>query len=233
MTTVRSNMQKLIEEAQPLVYSLASRIFRNVPPTVELDDLVAYGELGLTEAARDYDPTSGVKFTTFAYHRVRGAIYDGISKMSWTSRSRYRRMRFAQQANELLAEEANGEASGSLESEAKWLSDLTSKMGIVYFASQGEDGKSIRDSAIEDADAPSAVSIVAQREIIERLRELIQQLPRIEQRLLLAIYFEGNTLQEASDRLGVSKSWASRLHANALEQLARSFRRIGVGDARG
>lgn len=63
--------EELMEQGQSLVHALATKIHRNVPVRVELDDLVAYGEIGLAEAARDYDPSFGTQFTTFAYYRVR------------------------------------------------------------------------------------------------------------------------------------------------------------------
>jgi RNA polymerase sigma factor for flagellar operon FliA len=212
--------------------SLASKIHRTIPIRVEIDDLIAYGELGLAEAARDFDETQGTRFTTFAYYRVRGAIYDGLSKMSWTSRARYNRMRYERMANETLAQERAAEGDSSLESEAKWLRDVTEKLGVVFFASRSEDGRGggIRDSTIEDVDAPSGPAIVAQREIVEKLGQLVNSLPRVEQRLVRAVYFEGATLQDAATSLGISKSWASRLHAKALEQLGRALRKLGASD---
>jgi RNA polymerase sigma factor for flagellar operon FliA len=88
-----ANAQKLIEECQGLVRSLASRIHHKVPPYIDLEDLVAYGQVGLAEAARDFDPSRGTQFSTFAYYRIRGAIYDGLAKMSWFSRVEYGRRR--------------------------------------------------------------------------------------------------------------------------------------------
>ena len=106
MKTTSTPQQSLIEEGQPLVHLLAGRVYRRVGGTAELDDLVAYGELGLTQAARDFDPGLGCRFTTFAYYRIQGAIYDGLSKMSWTSRSQYQRMRSEQMASEALMAES-------------------------------------------------------------------------------------------------------------------------------
>ena len=97
---------QVIEENQGLVRSLALKIHRKLPPHVELDDLVAYGQIGLAEAARDFDPARGGRFSTYAYYRIRGAIYDGLSKMNWFSRSEYRRIRYNQMANDTL--EADG-----------------------------------------------------------------------------------------------------------------------------
>lgn len=224
-------VQELIREGQSLVYSLAAKISRSIPMRVELDDLIAYGELGLAEAARDFRPDQGVQFVTFAYYRVRGAIYDGLSKMSWVSRAHYKRMRYEQRANEVLAENAARGGAGEAATVAdngKWFAGVTEKLAIVHFASQADDGSGVRDSAIADPQARSAPSILAQREIGEKLHDLVGTLPRIEQMLIRKVYFEGATLQDAASQLGVSKSWASRIHAKALEQLGRALRRSGT-----
>lgn len=223
--------QELIEEGQGLVHSLAAKVFHQSPVRVEFDDLLAYGEIGLAEAARDYQPDMGVQFTTFAYYRVRGAIYDGLSKMSWVSRARFKRWKYEQQANHVLAHDAetSGErpATASADDNARWFCGLTEKLAVVHFASQADDGSGIRDSSIADPQAQAAPAIVAQLEIGQRLRDLVDQLPRVDQMLIRKVYFEGATLQEAADMLGISKSWASRMHAKSLEQLGRSLRRLG------
>lgn len=230
MNASKPTSAELMESAQPLVISIATKVRRNIPVKVDLDDLIAYGEVGLAEAARDFDPHRGASFTTFAYYRVRGAIYDGISKMSWTSRSRYRRWRFQQMSNEYLGEQANSpHAGGDLESEAKWLRDTTNNLAVIFFASRDEGQAGIRDSTIEDT-ADSAINIVAQREIIGKLRELVESLPFQERNLIRSVYFEGATLQDAGNLLGISKSWASRLHAKALDQLSRELRRMDAHD---
>lgn len=229
MKTTQNNAE-LMERGQPLVYSIASRVHRSIPVNVDLDDLIAYGELGLAEAARDFDPEQGVKFTSFAFYRIQGAVYDGLAKMTWTSRARFRRLRYEQMANEVLASEDRPGAGGGLEGEVKWLGDVTQKLGVVYLASQVGEEDGIRDSAIEDVATRSIPMMVAQREIIEKLRGLLEVLPYVEQRLIREVYFEGATLQDAANALGISKSWASRLHAKALEQLARALNRIGVNE---
>lgn len=229
MSDDSKDTQELIADGQALVRSLALGVARNIPMPVDLDDLIAYGQIGLAEAAREYDPQFGAQFTTFAYYRVRGAIYDGVSKMSWTSRARYKRYRYEQMANEAL--QAEGESEGeepSLEQQARWLRNISEKLAVVYLASGGDESKGgVRASSLEDPCAsPSA--LVAGREISEKLRQVVEQLPPTERRLIQTIYFEGATLQDAADQLGISKSWASRMHAKILEQLARNLRRIGA-----
>lgn len=224
-----STIQELIADGQALVRSLALGVARNIPVPVDLDDLIAYGQVGLAEAAREFDPQQGAQFTTYAYYRVRGAIYDGVSKMSWTSRARYKRYRYERMANEAL--QAESEAAGSprsLEQQAQWFRNVSEKLAVVYLASgEDEERGGVRESSLLDPRAsPSAM--VAGHEISERLRQIVDQLPSVEQRLIRTIYFEGATLQDAASQIGISKSWASRLHAKVLEQLARTLRRLGA-----
>ena len=223
--------QELISEGQALVHSLATKTHRNIPVRIDWNDLVAYGEVGLAEAARDFDPERGIRFTTFAYYRILGAIYDGVSKMTWTSRARYRHLRYHQMANEVLAEEAQDSKStetSTLEEEALWLRKVTDRLAVVYLTSQqGADDEGTDGSVFEDR-AASAPEVVAQKELFTKLHELVDTLPTQSAELIRTVYFEGATLQEGANRLGISKSWASRLHAQTLEQMAKSLRQLGA-----
>ena len=80
MTIADNVPRELIDEGQALVKSLAARIHRNLPVHVDFDDLISYGQIGLAEAAQDFDAEQGTRFTTFAYYRIRGAILDGNVK---------------------------------------------------------------------------------------------------------------------------------------------------------
>jgi len=229
MTTADESPKTLIEDGQALVHSLASKIARNLPFRVDLDDLIAYGQVGLAEAARQFDPERGAQFTTFAYYRIRGAIYDGVSKMSWTSRARYARYRFEEMASEALAQaHESNPADASLADEARWFRNVTEKLAVIQLIAGSDDSEAgIRASAIEDPGMSPAAS-AAGRELNKKLHDLVDKLPGPERRLIRTVYFEGATLQEAANRLGISKSWASRLHAKTLEELARLLRKIGA-----
>ncbi len=199
----------LVEQHQGLVHSIAARIHRRQPPHISLDDLVAYGEVGLVEAARDFDPTRGSTFATFAYYRIRGAIYDGISKLSWTSRARYNRIRYEQLANDVLAEEAEhtpaSGASTSPRRESRWLADVAEKLAVVYLGTHAERGES-RERSLEDPASKSPSEEAAFHEYCALLRETIDTLPEQAAALIRATYFEGLSLQEAGERIGISKS---------------------------
>jgi RNA polymerase sigma factor FliA len=232
MSSVDSANRVLIDEGQALVRSLAVQIARSTGVRIDLEDLIAYGQIGLAEAARDYYPGRGSQFTSYAYYRIRGAIYDGISKMSWTSRARYHRLRYEQLADETLREVHEATAADDespLEAEIRWFRRVTEKLGVVFLSTRWLPGSEGEGEFLADPAAPPPVE-VASREIGQKLRQLVDRLPPAEQRLIREVYFEGATLQEAATSLGISKSWASRLHAKTLSQLAVMLRRLGVGD---
>ena len=219
---------ELIEEGQGLVRSIALKVYRSLPVPTDLDDLIAYGQLGLAEAAQAFDPSVGTKFTTFAYYRVRGAVYDGVSKMAWTSRARIRRMRFQSMADEVLENEHDdgGAGDGSVHDDASWLGRVTERLAVVYLATSDDDAisRSIADAA-DPHEAPSVS--VASRELQQKLPALVDQLDSQARRLITGIYFDGFTLTQAAERAGISKSWASRIHAKSLDKLAKTLRDLG------
>jgi RNA polymerase sigma factor FliA len=228
--------QRLIEGCQGLVRSLAWKIQRKLPPSVELDDLVAFGQVGLVEAARGFDPRRGGKFITYAYYRIRGAIFDGLAKMSWFHPRDYHASRYERMADEVLqltGGDGEGSPPASLEDDLRGLRDVTGSLLVVYLAStgRGEDGERSLDLADESTPGPSAR--VMEEEIREKLRQLIDALPADAGALIRAVYYEGATLKDAGAQLGISKAWASRLHAKTLRRLARALLLIGYGEEGG
>ena len=187
-------------------------------------------ELGLAEAARDFQPDLGNQFSTFAYYRIRGAIYDGMAKMTWTSRARYRRLRRESMANQVLESEREKSASQSqsMQENGDWFARTTEQLAVVFLASGvGSEVDSI-NSAVDPRE--SAAQRVMHREVSEKVRAIVAKLPLAESRLIELVYFEGYTLQDAGNILGFSKSWASRLHAKVLESLASEMRRLDLHD---
>jgi RNA polymerase sigma factor for flagellar operon FliA len=231
MTNQSPTLDRLIEESQGLVRSLASRIHRKGPPNVDLEDMIAYGQIGLAEAAHDFDPSRGNQFSTYAYYRIRGAIYDGLAKMSWFGRAQYQQARYDRMANETLRasnEEAAPATPGDKESNARWFRNLSWNLMVVYLAANSRTNEEDEEMILEDKSALPPPSVLIGREITQKLHDLINTLPATEANLIRATYFEGLTLQEAGEKMGFSKSWASRLHAKTLQRLARSLKQAGL-----
>lgn len=215
--------RELIEKHQGLVRSLAWKIHCKLPRHIELEDLVSFGQVGLAEAARDFDPERGHVFTTYAYYRVRGAILDGLGKMSWFNRADYARGRYEAQANALLEVESDEGVAGRVDADARWLKQVGGTLAMVYLCSQATEEETSGEAALEDRSVQSPPALAMHRETVRKLHALIDALPSDAATLIRATYFEGLTLKEAGERIGVSKAWASRLHAKTLAQLARSL----------
>jgi len=232
MTATRLPPQELIERYQDLVRSIALSVRRKVPRTIELEDLIAYGQIGLAEAAKDFDPHRGNAFSTYAYYRIRGAIYDGVSKLCWTSRSRYHRMREQQAQNQAGSVQPGptspAPTATTLAQETRHRVDRAStRMIRVYLATCTDDDASRSDMSVPDPNAQPPSEVAANHEACRQLRRFVDTLPSREAQLIRSVYFEGKNLQQAGSDLGISKSWASRIHAKALEHLARSLRNHG------
>lgn len=230
---------RLIRVHQSLVRSLAWQIHQRLPSHVEIDDLIADGQLGLVQAARDFDATRRVRFTTYAFYRIRGAILDGLSKRSWFSRAEYHARKYEQSASDLLglmAQDSDADWNDDLKGAAHWLGRATASLSVAYLASSIDDSEHGRITIDEVSTAAANQSTAGPkedamtRELQERLRGLVEHLAEPARTLIKKTYFEGLTLQDAAKQLNVSKSWASRLHARTLERLARGLRMMGVCD---
>ena len=232
MTSPRLTTDQLVFTHQGLVRAIARGIHRSLPPFMELDDLISYGQLGLMQAANDFDADRGVQFSTFAYHRIRGAILDGTTQMSWFRRVTPCRQKYERLANDTLATDAAdtaGENSEATADHASWLQEASAQLSVVFLLSHaGEEGRD--NPHLEDSGIIQPIQNMLDDELKRKLHELLAELPEESRTLLQGAYFEGLTLKEAGEKLGISKAWASRLHARALGQLARGLRRLQVSD---
>ena len=215
----RAEVAKLIESHVSYAHAISAEVLRKVPPTIEKKDLQGWAELGLVEASNSFDRTRGVQFKTFAYYRIKGAIYDGLRKMGWYPQGFYHQMRFEMAANEYM-KDVTSEAprSGSAENHLQDLKDLTGNLSACYMLSL-----ETLPLEPEDTGRVSAEEQVLREEQQRNVRRSLAQLPETNRRVLEHCYFEGLTLEEAGRKLGLSKSWVCRLHAKSLEMLRKQL----------
>ena len=212
----------LIEKHLDLVQAIARKVKKSVGATIEIDDLVGYGSKGLVEAAERFDPRHGVAFSTFAYYRIRGAMYDGLRSMGWYSRADYARYRAEERANEYLRSQADRDGAARADG-APPASDPEAVLSEVKEILAGVATIHITSleaaSAVADEGRPAPDVAVEGQRMAARVREAVARLPEKERRLMELYYFADKNLEEAGAELGLSKSWACRLHARAVEQL--------------
>lgn len=201
----------------PLVKSIALQVKRKLPAHIELDDLVGYGSIGLMEAMGNFRTGQGTTFKTFAYYRIRGAIYDGLRKIGWLSRSAYAEHKFNQKANELVLSHANsaeGIVKRSVEAEVVELKSLLQTLVPVCLLSMD-----VVDRVVQDEKSESPESALLEKQTTELLHRALKGLDERERLLVQYYYFEDMTLDAAAEKLKISKSWASRLHFKVLSKI--------------
>lgn len=230
MSQISDNKQAdvLVAGCQGLVRNIAWKIHKRLPNWIEIDELIAYGQVGLIEAANKFDPDRGFRFTTFAYYRIRGAIFDGLSEMSWFKARDFHRGRYETLAGDLLeseAEQADEDATYSALQNADWMTGVSTRLAVVSLMSGSAEGNEA-DRVEASEDAPSHDLEVS--ELIQALRQSVKGLPEQQRDLIELAYFQGLTLKQAGEKLGISKSWASRVHEKALNALSKGLIQRGV-----
>ena len=219
-----AHRDRLIEEHLHLVHSIAAKLRGRLGKTMEPGDLVGYGTQGLIEAARRYDPKHGATFSTFAYYRIRGAMFDGMRTMGWFSRSDYARLRAEERAAEYLAAAAEREATERMAASAseaatdkaaalETIAELLGGIATIHITSL----EAARDEPDHRFRAPDQAMLDVEGG--ERVRAALAALPAKERRLLRLYYWSDQNLEAAGKKMGLSKSWASRLHARAVQHL--------------
>jgi len=217
----------LIEKHKPMVLHLAKKISHSLPFSTDFEDLIAYGQLGLVEAGERFDPTRGNSFSTFAFYRIKGAIYDGLRDMGMISRSRT--FRFAAHANEMLttevddalADEAGNAAA--VDDEVKSIEKLIDNLIPIYFLSLDAEGaKEVRD------ETAFTLADYERKELLTLVRGVLDELEPEESELLDKIYYKHLSMTDLAAQMGVTKSWVSRLHARAVKHLQTALVKRGI-----
>lgn len=214
----------LIVQYMPYATSIANRVYQTLSSAVDYDDVLCNARLGLLEAAKRYDEAQQVEFRTFAYYRIKGAIYDGLRRTGWLPRSLYSKIKFEEASNEYLQYMSQRSASFQTDEDREHeIVDTVNSLASIYVISMDEGDEEID---IEDVDAPDVAGRAEFHQIRTYMREAINSLPPKEKQLVMMYYFQNRTLEEIGEKLDLSKSWTCRLHARALEMLLGKVRTL-------
>lgn len=215
-----------VNEGLPLVIKAATKVRRSLTNKLELDDLQSMGREGLLEGARTYDAERGVPFGAWAYLKIRGAILDGLRRQADLPRSIYAKIRAfeaANQAREGQVEDESAAASETAEAADARITSTAATMAMAMAtAFLGAKNRDLDNTADSFATSPEEAAI--RSSLLNRVRESIDRLPENERTMLTRVYFDDQALDETAKQLGLSKSWGSRLHARALETVARDLK---------
>ena len=219
--------QELVAEHMGLAKSICSKVYRKVGQYVEMDDLIGFATTGLLEAADRFDETAGTAFSTYAYYRIRGAVYDGLRVMGHIPRSQYDKLQAARRADDYLESAGRQDAAArgqgpaaSTEDELRSMYEALAGASTVFVTSLDAQIAEGKDFADFTASAEDKLALAQMR---GELSKAIEALPERESHFIRKHYYEGKTLLEAGSELGLSKSWSSRLHARAVDLLKKQL----------
>ncbi len=214
-----------VEQYAPLVKRIAYHLMSRLPPTVQVDDLIQSGMIGLLEAARNYDATQGASFETYAGIRIRGSMLDEIRKGDWAPRSLHRKVREITRAVAELEGEHGRDARDAEVAERvgvsldEYYQTLQNASGYRVFSFEDLQTKDAGISEGLTAKIPEPLEEVERDYFKDALAREIAGLPERE-RLVMSLYYkEELNLRETGDVLGVSESRVCQIHSQALIRL--------------
>jgi len=229
---------EVIAKHAPLVKRIAYHLMSRLPPSVQADDLIQAGMIGLLEASRNYDAGQGASFETYAGIRIRGAMLDEIRRNDWAPRSVHRKARKLADAvrqienrerRDARDHEVARELDMSLDEYHQILQDASGYL-VMSFDDLGVDEDSIGPELADRA--PGPVDRVQNDAFKRSLSDAIASLPERERLVMTLYYDEELNLREIGAVIGVSESRVSQIHSQALIRLqARLGRWLDTDDA--
>lgn len=216
----------------PLVKRIAHHMMASLPSSVEVDDIIQSGMIGLLDAARRYTETEGAQFETYAVQRIRGAMLDSLRQADWLPRSLRQSLRRIEQTISRL-EQANCRAPTENELAAALnmtladyqhlLQEARGYQLVSYEDFKGAEEESFIDRYCSDG-RPDPLAFLADRAMREELAAAIDGLPEREKRVMGLYYEQELNLREIGEILGVSESRICQLHTQAIARLRTRLR---------
>ncbi len=226
----RVNHEQVVEKHVPLVKRVAYHLLGRMPPSVQLDDLIQAGLVGLLEAINNYDSSKGASFETYARIRIQGAMIDEVRRGDWTPRSVYRKARQVAEAvrtvecregREAQPEEVAGELGLSLDEYNRILRDTA---GCHMLSFDELNGDAWAPDPVAEGEEQGPLPELQKEGFKQSLAEAIANLPERE-RLVMSLYYDDEfNLREIGEILGVSEARVCQIHGQALNRLRARMR---------
>jgi len=231
--------ERLILHYSPLVKYVAGRVSVGLPATIEQADLVSYGIFGLIDAIEKFDIERQIKFETYAINRIRGAIIDELRAIDWIPRSVRFKAREVERAlgeleGRLLRPPSDAELAEELGVSLDDLQETLNQINLVSVVALdelmsvgGEKGEAVSlVDTLADTKAADPVMSFESEETRHILAQAINHLPERERLVITLYYYEGLTLAQIGQVLGVTESRVCQMHTKAVLQLRNKMAEV-------
>ena len=224
----KNKRDKFIMDYLPLVKYVVGKFMMYLPSHIDQEDLFESGILGLIEAAERFDDSKNVKFKTYAFHRIRGAVLDYLRLQDWVPRSVREKDNLIKQAYNTLEQELNRTPHTEEVAEAMGIScsDLDKMLVDINMCSMlyledisfggDDDSKAKANDIIKDQKTSGPLRNLESKEELEVLEHAIAELPQKEKLVITLYYYEDMLLREIAEVMNLSESRISQLHHRAL-----------------
>lgn len=228
----------LIEKYLSLVSSIAARLAMTLPEHVDQDDLYSAGLVGLLQAVRNYDPTCGASFETYARTRIRGAMLDELRKMDWVPRTVHEKARkiqaimnqLEQKLGRVPTEAQMAKALNlSLSEYGKLLTEIRPAAFICLDTVSSEDDTGDLYEVVANSADESPLEKISQRELKHVVLERLKALPEMQRKVLALYYGEELHLREIAEVVGLTESRICQIHAQAILSIRAYIQRYEAG----
>ena len=227
---------RVVLEHLPLVKAIAVRVHENLPVHVDLDDLVHAGILGLFDAANKFNPEKQVVFSSYAKHRIKGAILDSLRQLDWASRDMRRRHKQVEAATRDLAatlqrNPTEAEVAQKLGMDVeRWrnmMLDLRN-VGLISASTRSNENEDLPAPDFPSKPETQPDSICAREQLRSVLGVAMKTLPERYQKVVLLYYTNEMTMKEIGGVLGINESRVSQIHKSALEKMMAVLQQNGI-----
>ncbi|MCW5979493.1 MAG: FliA/WhiG family RNA polymerase sigma factor [Bryobacteraceae bacterium] len=230
---------RVILEHLPLVKAIAVRVHDNLPVHVDLDDLVHAGILGLFDAVEKFDPEKQVAFSSYAKHRIKGAILDSLRQLDWASRDLRRRHKQVEAATRSLAatlhrnptEQEVAEKLGLEEERWRQMMIDLRNVGLISASRRAGDGDDLPPPEFPGKPDTQPDRMCARRQLRSMLSDAMHTLPVRYQKVVVLYYTNEMTMKEIGGVLGINESRVSQIHKSALEKMAAALAANGINSS--
>jgi RNA polymerase sigma factor for flagellar operon FliA len=231
--------EQLILHYSPLVKYVAGRVSVGLPANVEQADFVSSGVFGLIDAIEKFDIERSIKFETYAITRIRGAMIDELRALDWIPRSVRQKAKAVERAYATLEAKlrrtpSEGEVAAEMGIAVEELHAVFSQLSLANVVALeellhagGEGDRLSLMETLEDTSADNPVEVAEDRELRRLLARSINTLPDREKTVITLYYYEGLTLAEIGNVLGVTESRVSQIHTKSVLQLRAKLADVG------